>query len=54
MMVLKREVDQFLKSIEEKATNFFRENIDRRLQLRDKPLIEDMMQLYRVTRNSYL
>jgi hypothetical protein len=51
---IKKEINQFLKSIEEKATTFFRDNIDRRLKLRDKPLIEDMMNLYQVQRNSYL
>jgi hypothetical protein len=51
---IKKEVNQFLKSIEEKATKFFRGNIDRRLQLRDKPLIEDMMNLYHVRKNTYL
>jgi hypothetical protein len=49
----KKEIKNFLKSIEDSTIKFFRENIDRRQEVREKPIMKDMMDYYRI-KGSYL
>jgi hypothetical protein len=46
--IVKKEIKKFLKSIEKNVTKFFHDNIDRRKDLREKKLIEDMINLYKM------
>jgi hypothetical protein len=49
----KKEIKNFLKSIEDSTIKFFRDNIDRRKEVREKPIMKDMMEFYKI-KGSYL
>ncbi len=40
-------VERFLKSMEDQATKFFRDNVDRREKVRSKSVFEDMLGFYK-------
>ncbi len=45
---IKKDIKNFLKSIEDNAIMFFRENIDRRKEVREKPIMKDMLNFYKI------
>jgi hypothetical protein len=49
----KKEIQNFLKSIEDNIIKFFRNNIDRRKEVREKPIMKDMLDFYKI-KSSYL
>jgi hypothetical protein len=50
---VKNEIKNFLKSVEDTTIKFFKENIDRRKEAREKPIMKDMMDYYKI-KSSYL